>query len=61
MQRTTIRSYAAVIELHQKLVKAAVRTHVKTSLNICSQTGIAKGAMEEIELLQKAVSSSAFT
>ena len=40
-------------ELHQKLVKAAALTHLETGLTICSHTGIAIGAFEEIELLQK--------
>jgi len=40
-------------ELHQKLVKAAALTHLQTGLTICSHTGIAILAFEEIELLQK--------
>lgn len=40
-------------ELHQKLVKAAALTHLQTGLTICSHTGIAIPAFEEIELLQK--------
>jgi phosphotriesterase-related protein len=40
-------------ELHQKLVKAAALTHLQTGLTICSHTGIAVPAFEEIELLQK--------
>ncbi|MEO6000746.1 MAG: hypothetical protein ABIN89_28115 [Chitinophagaceae bacterium] len=48
-------------ELHQKLVKAAAITHVKTGLVICSHTGKAKTAFEEIEILQKTgVAPSAF-
>jgi phosphotriesterase-related protein len=40
-------------ELHQKLVKSAALTHLQTGLTICSHTGIAIPAFEEIELLQK--------
>ena len=40
-------------ELHQKLVKAAALTHLQTGLTICSHTGKAIAAFEEIELLQK--------
>ena len=40
-------------ELHQKIVKAAALTHLQTGLTICSHTGIAIPAFEEIELLQK--------
>jgi len=40
-------------ELHQKIVKAAALTHLLTGLTICSHTGIAIPAFEEIELLQK--------
>ena len=40
-------------ELHQKIVKAAALTHLQTGLTICSHTGIAVPAFEEIELLQK--------
>ena len=48
-------------ELHQKLVKAAALTHLQTGLTICSHTGIAIPAFEEIELLQKMkVQPSAF-
>jgi phosphotriesterase-related protein len=48
-------------ELHQKLIKAAALTHLKTGLTICSHTGPALPAPEEIEILKKAgVSPSAF-
>lgn len=48
-------------ELHQKIVKAAAVTHLQTGLTICSHTGIAVPAFEEIELLQKmGVHPSAF-
>ena len=40
-------------ELHQKIVKAAALTHLQTGLTICSHTGLAIPAFEEIELLQK--------
>jgi len=40
-------------ELHQKLVKAAALTHLQTGLTICSHTGKAIAAFEEIALLQK--------
>ncbi len=40
-------------ELHQKLVRAAARTHLKTGLTICSHTGIATPAFEQIEILQQ--------
>jgi len=40
-------------ELHQKIVKSAALTHLQTGLTICSHTGIAIPAFEEIELLQK--------
>ncbi len=48
-------------ELHQKLVIAAARTHLKTGLTICSHTGPAVLAFEELELLQnEKVEASAF-
>jgi phosphotriesterase-related protein len=40
-------------EIHQKLVKAAALTHLKTGLTICSHTGPALPAGQEIEILQK--------
>jgi phosphotriesterase-related protein len=40
-------------ELHQKIVRAAAITHLATGLTICSHTGIAVPAFEEIEILQK--------
>jgi phosphotriesterase-related protein len=40
-------------ELHQKLVKAAALTHLRTGLTICSHTGVAVPAFEEIHLFQK--------
>lgn len=39
--------------LHQKLVNAAAITHLQTGLTICSHTGTAIPAFEQIELLQK--------
>ena len=40
-------------ELHKKLVKAAAITHKATGLTICSHTGPALPAMEEIQLLKE--------
>ena len=40
-------------ELHQKLIKAAALTHLKTGLTIASHTGTAIPAFEEIEVLMK--------
>ncbi|KQS30808.1 phosphotriesterase [Dyadobacter sp. Leaf189] len=51
----------ALSELHQKLIKAAALTHLKTGLTICSHTGPALPAAQEIEILQNAgVSPAAF-
>ncbi|MPR36989.1 phosphotriesterase family protein [Salmonirosea aquatica] len=48
-------------ELHQKLVRAAAITHLATGLTICSHTGPALPAFQEIELLGKmGVSPRAF-
>ncbi|MGV3600871.1 MAG: phosphotriesterase family protein [Dyadobacter fermentans] len=48
-------------ELHQKLIRAAALTHLKTGLTICSHTGPALPAREEIEILkQSGVHASAF-
>lgn len=48
-------------ELHQKLVRAAALTHLKTGLVICSHTGPAAAAFQEIDILKKAgVHPSAF-
>lgn len=47
--------------LHQKLVRAAALTHLATGLTICSHTGPALPAFEEMEILhQMGVHSSAF-
>ena len=47
--------------LHQKLVRAAALTHLATGLTICSHTGPALPAFEEIELLKEmGVHPSAF-
>lgn len=47
--------------LHQKLIKAAARTHLKTGLPIVSHTGPAIPAFEQIEILQQEnVSPAAF-
>ncbi len=48
-------------ELHRKMVKAAALTHLETGLTICSHTGIAIPAFEEIEVLKEmGVHPSAF-
>ncbi|MDR6808961.1 phosphotriesterase-related protein [Dyadobacter sp. BE34] len=51
----------ALSELHQKLIRAAALTHLKTGLTICSHTGPALPAREAIEILKKSgVHPSAF-
>lgn len=40
--------------LHQKLVQAAALTHLQTGLTICSHTGLAAGAFQQLDILQKA-------
>lgn len=40
-------------DLHEKIVTAAALTHLQTGLTICSHTGKAIPAFEEIELLRK--------
>jgi len=40
-------------ELHRKLVSAAAFTHLQTGLTICSHTGLATAAFEEINILQQ--------
>jgi phosphotriesterase-related protein len=48
-------------ELHRKLVRAAGLTHLRTGLTVCSHTGPALAAFEEIEELQRTgVHPSAF-
>ncbi len=48
-------------ELHQKLVTAAARTHLKTGLTVASHTGTAIPAFEEMAILKKeGVSPEAF-
>ncbi len=48
-------------ETHKKLVQAAAITHLKTGLTICSHTGLAKAAMEQLEILQSmSVNPSSF-
>ena len=48
-------------EMHQKLITAAARTHLKTGLTIASHTGTALPAFEQIEILRKeGVSPEAF-
>ncbi|QRR01239.1 phosphotriesterase family protein [Dyadobacter sandarakinus] len=48
-------------EIHRKLITAAAMTHLKTGLTICSHTGPALPAGEQIEILEKnGVAASAF-
>lgn len=48
-------------ELHRKLIRAAGLTHLRTGLTICSHTGPAVAAFEELEELQRVgVHPSAF-
>ncbi|RDB03752.1 phosphotriesterase family protein [Runella aurantiaca] len=48
-------------ELHRKLVRAASLTHLRTGLTVCSHTGPALAAFEEMEELQRmGVHPSAF-
>lgn len=48
-------------ELHKKLVRAAAITHLKTGLTICSHTGPARAALEQLAILQEMeVNPSAF-
>ena len=47
--------------VHQKLIRAAGLTHLATGLTICSHTGPAQGAMEQIKILKElGVSPGAF-
>jgi phosphotriesterase-related protein len=47
--------------LHKKIVKAAALTHLATGLTICSHTGAAPAAFEQIQLLKEhGVDPSAF-
>lgn len=51
----------ALSKLHRKLVTAAALTHLETGLTICSHTGPAQPAFEEIDVLKKlGVHPSAF-
>ncbi len=51
----------ALSPLHQKLVRAAALTHLETGLTICSHTGPAQPAFEELALLKEmGVHPSAF-
>ncbi len=43
---------APVSDIHKKLVRAAAITHLQTGLTICSHTGPALVAFEEIEILK---------
>jgi len=48
-------------DIHEKLVRAGARAHLKTGLTIASHTGPAIGAFEEIEILkEEGVDPSAF-
>jgi phosphotriesterase-related protein len=48
-------------ELHQKLARAAALAHLKTGLTICSHTGPADAAFQQLELLKSSgVHPSAF-
>ncbi|MCK4700545.1 MAG: hypothetical protein KAT38_09430 [Bacteroidales bacterium] len=48
-------------DIHEKLVRAGARTHLKTGLTIASHTGPAIGAFEEIEILkEEGIDPSAF-
>jgi phosphotriesterase-related protein len=48
-------------ELHKKIVRAAAKTHLKSGQTICSHTGPAVPALEQLELLQaERVDPSAF-
>ena len=40
-------------DIHKKIVQAAALTHLKTGLTICSHTGVAPDAYEQIEILEK--------
>ncbi len=54
-------SAKSLSDIHQKLVKAAGLTHLATGLTICSHTGPANSAFEEIEILKNiGVNPSAF-
>jgi phosphotriesterase-related protein len=54
-------SPGSLSELHKKLVEAAAITHLATGLTICSHTGPAIPALEQIQLLkEKGVDPSAF-
>lgn len=44
---------ASMTEIEQKLVKAAALTHLETGLTICSHTGPAISAFEQLDLLKK--------
>ncbi len=51
----------ALSATHQKLVRAAARTHLKTGMTIASHTGKAPAAFEQLKLLlQEGVSPEAF-
>ncbi len=69
MQETTIKpgfiktavNKGSLSEFHQKLIKAASLTHLKTGLTIASHTGEAEPALQQIEIVKEnGVSPSAF-
>jgi phosphotriesterase-related protein len=41
-------------EIHKKIVQAAAITHLQTGLTICSHTGLASAAFEQLDILQTA-------
>ena len=52
--KISVDSEESLSALHQKLVKAAAITHLKTGLTICSHTGPGKTAFEQLQLLKEA-------
>jgi phosphotriesterase-related protein len=44
---------APLSDIHKKIVRAAALTHLKTGMIICSHTGPAPAAYEQIEILEK--------
>lgn len=52
---------ASLTDIEQKLIKAAALTHLETGLTICTHTGPAISAFEQIDLLKKnGVAADAF-
>lgn len=59
--KTAVDANGPLSALHRKLLQAAGLTHLQTGLTICSHTGLAKAAFEEIEVLKQiGVHPSAF-